>query len=257
MQKVLPVLFFTHARTRLACEVLRRAVERIDASPFDRHFVVCHDHSSPEHVEALKEVLGDVPLKSFLCPFNKGLGASMNRGIGFALDQLGCDVFMRMEDDWMLERHLPVGNWVRLMLDDSIAAIRMGTMHRDRSELLPYRPGLLRLKSKPGRTYNFNNQVALVHRCVHDLVGAYDERRSSQDSERDFACRFNAVTDCGNLSPYVCWPEAWATNSMDSPALPFIHAGESELGHRHKIPARYRYLNDQVRRPSKEDDEDE
>lgn len=252
MQKVLPILFFTHARTRLACEALRRVVERLDASPYERHFVVCDDHSSKEHLDALRDVLKDQPRKSFLTPVGHGLGASMNRGIEFAVDDMGCDVFFRMEDDWLLERHIPIGHWIDLMLSDSIAAIRMGMLYRDPSELVPYKDGLSRLKSRPDRTFNFNNQVALVHRCAHDVAGAYDERLSAPSCERDFACRFNRATEKGVLTPYVCWPTAWMLNSPQSPALPFTHAGLSELGHTFRIPARYMYLND----PPKPKDKD-
>jgi len=257
MQKILPVLFFTHARTRLACEALRRVVERLDTSPYEKHYVVCHDHSSADHVDALREVLKGQGRKSFLCPEGRGLGASMNRGISFAVDDLGCDVFFRMEDDWLLERHLPVGGWASLMLVDAIAAIRMGMMYRESSELVPYKSGLLRLKSRRDRTYNFNNQVAMVHRCAHDVAGMYDESLGAQDCERDFAARFNAATEKGVISPYVCWPEAWARNCQDSPALPFIHAGFSELGHSFRVPNRYRYLNDIPERKAKEFDPDE
>ena len=118
---------------------------------------------------------------------------------------------------------------------------------RDKDELEPYGPKELRLqrmRPHPGRTYNFNNQVALVHEQVHHLCGKYRENCSAQASEHDFAVKFNAVTSNCQASPWICWPVGWATKTYDSKHMAFIHAGKSTLGHnQYWVPERYRWLN--------------
>lgn len=241
--KILPVCFFTHsdARTSLASLSLSRLRENLSAKGYSPRIVLCHDGSSERHSSALREAAGDW-LAGETDSGGRGLGASMNLGIRKALSM--SDVFLRTEDDWVLERPLDVGPWVDFMKEDSVGAIRMGMMFREPDELRPYGPeelGLLRMRPRPYRKYNFNNQVALVHEMVHDLVGMYDERLPPQACEGDFATRFNAVTSKCQASPWVCWPKGWATKTYDDPSMAFIHAGKSTLGHRqYTVPERYR-----------------
>lgn len=243
--RTLPICFFTKNRTKIAAYALSRLEENLECTGYEPRIVICDDGSAPGHVDALVGTLKRFP---YLVKETggKGLGASMNLGISAALGV--SDVFLRTEDDWVLQRKLDVGPWVDFMRKDSVGAVRMGMMFREDDELSPYGPeelGLLRLRSRPGRTYNLNNQVALVHEQVHELVGMYREDLAPQECERDFAVRFNGITSCGLASPWVCWPKGWRTKCADDPSLAFVHAGKSTLGHhQYKVPERYRKFSD-------------
>ena len=242
--KPLPICFFTHKRTKLARYVIRSLKDNLSADGYVPAFILCHDGSCKEHVDALRDEAGDW-LYAVTDSERRGLGASMNLGIEKALSI--SDVFLRMEDDWILQRPLEVGPWADFMKKDSVGVIRMGMMFRDHDELEPYGPkelGLLRMRPHPNRTYNVNNQVALIHEQVHHLCGKYRENCTAQASERDFADKFNMVTSNCVASPWVCWPKGWATKTYDAKSLGFVHAGKSTLGHsQYSVPERYKWLN--------------
>ena len=242
--KPLPICVFTKNRTGTAAFVIDSLKRNLTASGYVPKIIICDDGSEPGHVDTLARHAGDW-LHSTLNVNGRGLGASMNAGlnIGFSMS----DVVLRMEDDWVLQKPLEIGPWLDFMHSDGrVGAIRMGMMFRLPDELFPMEPeelGLLKLKSKreSGRIYNLNNQVALVHEQVYDLVGPYREGVHPQESEKDFAIRFNHVTENGLLSPHVCWPKGWALQKTDDPSMAFIHAGKSTLGHfKYKVPERYR-----------------
>lgn len=241
----LPICLFTKDRTRIACLTIDRLKENLSAPGYYPAMIICDDGSKKGHVHELAEHAGNW-LYQTIDVNGRGLGASMNAGLQQAF-QLS-DVVLRMEDDWILERPLNIGPWVDLMKEDSIGAIRMGMMFRDDDELVPYgdpKYGLLRMvRAAKKRTYNINNQVALVHEMMYDIVGPYKEGCQPQDCERDFAMRFNKET--GNLasSPWICWPKGWATKTYDDPSMAFIHAGKSTLGHhQYTVPERYKDYN--------------
>jgi len=261
---LLPVVFLTHDRTTVAMECLKSLARNLYCKDRRIVWLICSDRSSPGHVDALFDVLekAGVPKSSCFALFTTkdrhGLGASMNNGILHALDEsgLGCDVCLRTEDDWLLKRPLDLTPFVDAMTKGSgtIGCIRMGMMFRDRNELVPFSDharketdGLLyRLKSNPGRTMNFNNQIALVSAAIYDLCGLYDENVRPEEVEHNMAVRYNRATSKGASSPFVCWPVGWATNKEQDDRLPFAHIGESTIGHRFEIPDRYKWLNDRA-----------
>jgi hypothetical protein len=240
----LPICIFTKDRTKLACFVIDQLKKNLSAEGYEPALILCDDGSPSKHMNALTNHAGDW-LYQTTNVMGRGLGASMNAGLQTAF-QLS-DVVLRMEDDWVLQKPLEIGPWIDLMKNDSIGAIRMGMMFRDPDELKPYgdpKYGLLRLHSRKNRVYNINNQVALVHEQMYDLVGPYKEHGPAQTCERDFATRFNAETSGGDCSPWICWPKGWATKTYDDPSLAFIHAGKSTLGHhQYTVPERYKKYN--------------
>lgn len=241
----LPICLFTKNRTKLACFVIDQLRENLSADGYFPALIICDDGSPSGHMESLCSHAGDW-LYQTTNVMGRGLGASMNAGLQIAFQM--SPVALRMEDDWVLQKPLEIGPWVDLMKEDSIGSLRMGMMFRDPDELVPYgdrKYGLLRMRPKKGRTYNVNNQIALVHEQMYDLVGPYKEGLAPQMCERDFAVRFNKETQNCLCSPWVCWPEGWATKTYDHPSMAFIHAGKSTLGHhQYTVPERYRKYND-------------
>lgn len=244
--KTLPVCIFTKNRTGIAELSVSKVRENLSCSGRRIHLVLCDDGSRPGHLDRLEKAAGGIPVTTANV-HGRGLGASMNTGlcIGYSMS----DVVLRMEDDWILEKPLDIGRWADMMDSDSsqVGVVRMGMMFREPDELVRFGDpslGLLRMRPRPGRTYNVNNQVALVHRQVYELCGMYREDLDPQGMEKDFGDRFNRETDNCSLTPYVCWPAGWATKIYDHPSMYFIHAGRSTLGHDHfTVPERYRKYN--------------
>ena len=239
---MLPVVFFTKDRTRTAAEAISRLVKYLSCGGMEIVFVIADDGSMEGHLDRLEAVVHDLP-HCFTQSGGSGLPASMNLGIAAALSL--SDVFLRTEDDWMLEKPLDVSRWVEDVRRGPAGVVRLGMMFRDPDEFTPYPNdgSLMRLRSRPGRVCDVNNQVAIVGEQVHCLVGGYSEDLPADKAEVDFAIRFGKATDKGSLSPWVCWPKGWPLGKMDDPSLFFIHAGKSSLGHgRYAIPDRYRHL---------------
>ncbi len=243
--KPLPIVFFTKNRTAIAELAMAAVTRNLKCGERPLHAIVCDDGSEPGHLQRVERASA-IPVTT-INVHGRGLSASMNAGL--ALGYSMSDTVLRMEDDWILEKPVDVGKGVDHVESDAgqVGAVRLGMMFRDTTELLPLSDkslGLLRLKSRPKRIFNLNNQVALVHQSVYQMIGLYREDLAPQDSEYELAMRFNKATEKGELTPYVCWPCGWATNAYDSPSLFFIHAGKSTLGHKQfTVPERYAKYN--------------
>lgn len=243
--KTLPVCIFTHNRTACALATVEGLLTNLKCTGRQIKYIVCDDRSEPGHVNAIVERFresGIEPVVKLNDDGHAGLGASMNKGLEEAFScSYEC---LRLEDDWFLKRPLDLGVWADKMDELSIGSVRLGMMFRKPNELLPYKEGLLRVKSEKYRTFTFNNQVALVSDQVYALTGPYLENAWAPDVERDMAIKYNRVTHRCELSPYVCWPNGWETMSYYGEKMAFDHIGESTLNHKYKIPAKYGKLND-------------
>lgn len=245
--KTLPVCIFTHNRTACALAVVESLLSNLFCEGRKIRYIICDDRSEPGHVEALVskfEEVGITPSVHLNNDGRTGLGASMNKGLEDAFQSsYEC---LRLEDDWLLKRPLDLGRWASCMDKLSIGSVRLGMMFRKPNELLPYKEGLLRVKSEKHRTFTFNNQVALVSDQVYSLTGPYLENARAADVERDMAIKYNNVTHKCELSPYVCWPDGWDTMVYYGRKMAFDHIGVSTLGHKYKIPIKYKDLNNPV-----------
>ena len=243
--RTLPVCIFTHNRTSCALSVVDALLANLRCDGRRIRYILCDDRSEPGHVEAIVdrfEKAGESPVVYRNTDGRTGLGASMNKGLEDAFqDSHEC---LRLEDDWLLKRPLDLGAWAKCMDRLSIGSIRLGMMFRRPYELRPYEEGLLKVKSDRSRTFTFNNQVALVSDQIYSLTGPYLENVEPKVVERTMAERFNEITHKCELSPFVCWPAGWETMSYYGERMAFDHIGESTIGHRYRIPDRYRKLND-------------
>lgn len=243
--KTLPVAIFTHDRTACAMAVVDSLIRNLRCGERRIEWILCDDRSKPGHVAAVVDVFrraGIEPTVHLNNDGRTGLGAAMNKGI---VDAFGrSHECLRIEDDWLLKRPLDLGDWVEDMDKLSIGSLRLGMMFRKPHELLRYADGLLRVVSDMHRTYTFNNQVAVVTDTVYDLCGLYKENVPPAEVERDMAIKYNRITSKCKASPWVCWPDGWATNRYYDDTLPFAHVGLSTIGHGYKIPAKYKELND-------------
>lgn len=245
--KILPVCMFTRNRTGCAVATAEALLSNLSCSGRALRYVLCDDRSVPGHVDAVVDVFrrhGVEPSVHLNDDGRWGLGASMNRGLEDAFSD--SDLCLRIEDDWLLKRHLDVGPWCDAMGPMRVGSVRMGMMFRRPDELVKAGCGLLYVKSRRKQNYTFNNQVAIVSKELWLALGKYLENVHPQRAERDMADRYNALTDRGWRPPHVCWPEGWNTMTQYGEGMAFDHVGRSIVGHSDVIPRRYNGLNDPV-----------
>ena len=242
--RTLPVCIFTHNRTGVALATIEALLSNLQCTKRRIRYILCDDRSEPGHVKALVNAFEKYNIEPSVHLNDEkrwGLGASMNKGLEEAFSMsYEC---LRLEDDWLLKRPLDLHDWVESMDELSIGSVRLGMMFREKHELLPFANGLLRVKSDPGRTYTFNNQIALVSDAVYSLTGSYLENADPQKVEYDMAVKYNRITSNCNATPYVCWPEGWETKTYYGRNMAFDHIGASTLGHKFKVPVKYLDVN--------------
>lgn len=232
MDPVLPILFFTHNRTETAIRTLHGLFDRLDYPSV--HYLICDDRSTPDHLDTIRIELERFGKSYKILSTNTshyGLGASMNNGLheGFQL----ADVVLRMEDDWFLTKPFQPYPYIDfLQTHPESGAIRLGMMFRKETELKSENDFLFRVYSELHRTMTFNNQIAFVHKRVHDELGFYEENVHPDIVEKKMAYAYNRVTNKGrNGKLNVYWPVGWPINTYGNPETFFLHIGDSTIGH--------------------------
>ena len=239
---VLTVAFFTHNRTKTAMFCLDSICKRLKYEGKIR-YCICDDRSDDGHVEALEAVLKDNGVEDYAVErttsLRWGLGASMNNGLRNAFSV--SPVVLTTEDDWDLQRELDVTSYVRdVMYNNAIGMIRLAAcLH---THVTPYDENYWMMfgRKNDGHTSVLNNQVALRHRRLHELVGFYPENAKPDSCELRLRDKFNRETDFGWEKMRILFPRGLALHTLDDPSLYFIHIGESTVGHDHyTVPDRY------------------
>jgi glycosyltransferase involved in cell wall biosynthesis len=173
-----------------------------------------------------------------------GLGASINNALAVAFKLT--DVVLTTEDDWYLQSDFDISEYVHLIeTDTSVGTIRLGAANYLVKYMSEYGTGLcleVDLKKykadveKVGRANSL--QVALRHKRMFDEVGLYTENKHPDIVEGDMNRRFVAN---GKLK--ILWPSNFRTYALVCKENPFIHFGESTVGHKWAItvPERKRH----------------
>lgn len=247
--KPVSVVIFTHNRTNVARETLKSLFRNLKYSG-ELNWILTDDRSTSEHLIAMREVFSEANVKYDLCQTiatRFGLGASMNIGLQKAFEK--SDIALRVEDDWLLEKELQLDRFVKTLEENrNVAGIRMGmigggvntdsNLFKDKN----YKP----LIGPNDAAWLFVNQVAIVHKRIHDALGWYKENVSADKSEEDFRTRFNKVTNNGRENWLLLAPSEMKWRTFDDPSLWFIHIGRSTLGHTiYREPKRYGWIYDE------------
>lgn len=244
---VLPIVFLTHDRTRVARETVRHLVKNIRYDGPIK-WCLCDDRSMPGHVGSIFNLLtelgvddGDISVFSSTKD-RYGLGASMNNGLKYSFG-IG-DIALTVEDDWILERELDITPYVRVIMSDSrIGIIRLSTcVGVDKSE--SYNDFLSRVVGNNRYPYVMVHQVALRHRRVYDVLGMYRENCPAGETEKAMSDSYNMRFRYGRDNRcIVLTPSCIKRNALDGEDLYFIHVGLSTIGHsEYNVPLRYAYL---------------
>lgn len=264
---VLPVVFLTHNRTRVACYCLDALCKRLK---YDGriHYVICDDRSDPSHVDSLENVLRGNGVLEYSVERTTtarwGIGASMNNGLARSFS-MSC-LALTTEDDFLLEKEFDITGMVRIAMSDEVAGIRLASVYtnKDRTGTTPtavsdfgYRNGVEFLRvtggTRPnlGNHYTFNNQVMLRNRRVYDFIGLYDENVKPELVETRMCRKYSVKCEDGRKRGYaVLYPKNLPLNTLNNGL--FIHIGRSTLGHKCDVVNGYEWLNEE---PAPKDDD--
>ncbi len=142
----------------------------------------------------------------------------MNAGIAGCLDR--ADLWLHLEDDWVLPDHLDLAPCVQLLTEDgSIGMVRLGRLSGGlHADTIGGADRVWWKLHRASNTYIFSGNAALRHRRFHDAYGKYTEGLTPGKTELNYCAEFNKAEE----GPDIVWP-AWLT-----PTQVFQHIGDSQ-----------------------------
>lgn len=250
------VVIFTHNRTNVAKETIKSLFKNLKYSG-DINWVLSDDRSDKKHIAELTDLfnLNRVAFDLVQTTSTRfGLGASMNIGLQKAFEY--SDVVLRVEDDWLLQKKLDLDRFVKTLRENkTVCGIRIGMVGGGVNRNNTFNDkNYVVLTGPSDKSWLFVNQVAIVHKRIHDSLGWYEENVSADKSEEEFRTRFNKATNNGSRTWTLLVPAEMKWRTFDDPSLWFIHVGRSTLGHTiYKEPKRYSWIYSKKNYLQKED----
>lgn len=219
----LPVIITTHNRTRVASTVIESLVHNLK---FDGKiaYCICDDRSDKGHIEELVKTFNGLGIEPTVKKSTKtkwGLGASLNRGIKWALKL--APFVLTTEDDWLLVKPLDMNDKVKTLLENNIAGIRLATTSAPNSLEKTNLENYSCIVKDNIKQYIFNNQVMLRHKRIFDEIGLMKENCEPAEQERDAVTRYNEFSNFGEVMP-VLYP-----NEMDP--IPSVYGEHNYFHH--------------------------
>jgi len=227
------VIITTHNRTDTAKTTIESLVSRLKYPKL--HWFIADDRSDPGHVKQLVDKFVELGIKDvYVTETNDehwGLGASLNNALTAAFKLT--DVVLTTEDDWYLQYDLDISEFVDTIKNDqTVGVIRLGAANHLSKYMEEYTDSLAcvsvekykRDRDKTGRLNSL--QVAIRHKRLFDRIGFYIENSNPDVVETDMNSRF---VNYGLLK--ILWPKAYCTYDLVCTENPFMHFGESTVGH--------------------------
>lgn len=227
------VIITTHNRTDTAKTTIESLVSRLKYPKL--HWLIADDRSDPGHVKQLVDKFVELGIKDvYVTETNDehwGLGASLNNALTAAFRLT--DVVLTTEDDWYLQYDIDISEFVDTIKNDqTVGVIRLGAANHLSKYMTEYTDSLAcvsvekykRDRDKTGRLNSL--QVAIRHKRLFDRVGFYIENSNPDMVETDMNSRF---VNYGLLK--ILWPKAYCTYDLVCAENPFLHFGESTVGH--------------------------
>ncbi len=208
-------LIVTYRRLALALETIRSVKTMVQYPNIGFH--IADDGSGDEYRNRLLEEIGPEYSIEVTNSMGQGVGANMNAGIEAVLKR--ADLWLHLEDDWVLHKPLDLEGPVRLLLEDeSVGMVRLGRLSANLQAVSMAGADKLwwRLQ-KLCDPYVFSGNAALRHRRFHDAYGRYAVGLKPGETELNYCGHFD-----GTEGPSVVYP-AWLSY-LDT----FQHIGDSQ-----------------------------
>lgn len=193
------IVLITYRRLALALETIRSAKTMIDYPNIGFH--VADDGSGSDYVRRLVEEIGSSYSVTSTDAERAGVGRSMNLGIAAALSR--ADLWLHLEDDWVLPRPLDIRPCVRLLLEsDHVGMVRLGRLSAGiKAEVIPGADSAWWGIDIHSDTYTFNGNPSLRHRRFHDAYGYYPEGLRPGETELAYCAQVHSISGPGIVYP--------------------------------------------------------
>lgn len=213
------ILLTTYTRTDIAIKTIRGIKDNFQYSNIG--WCITDDSTGGEHIQKLKnEIGGSYSIVVYDNEKHLGVGHNMNWGLR-KIWEMGADLVLRLEDDWLLEKPFDPTSCVNLLMNNAdMGMIRLGYLSYGlQADLISREDRLWWAFRNTGYTYTYAGHAALVHKRFHQAVGMYSEGLRPGDNELDFCAKFNATVN----APKIVWPADYGNIG------PFIHIGAESL----------------------------
>lgn len=209
------VLIITYRRLDLAIQTIRSVKTFLDYPNVGFH--IADDGSGQDYINTLCKEIGGSYSITITDAERGGVGKNMNLGIAGCLSR--ADLWLHLEDDWVLRQPLNLTSCVQLMSEDeTIGMVRLGRMAGGiTAESIGGANKLWWKLVKGSDTYVFSGNAALRHRRFFDAYGPYIEGLPPGQNELWYCNRFNSLN-----GPSIVWP-AWLSTGQT-----FFHIGDSQ-----------------------------
>ncbi len=209
-------LIVTYRRLRLALETIRSVKERVIYPNIGFH--IADDGSGRDYVQALLDEIGPTFSVEVTDAERGGVGRSMNMGIVSILSGRA-DLWLHLEDDWVLPETLDLAPCVRLLQeDDSVGMIRLGRLTAEERATTFSAVGKLWWRMEKGsNSYIFSGNAALRHKRFATAYGPYKTGLTPGRTELAMCHAFDT-----RPGPDIACP-AWLSTSQT-----FQHIGDSQ-----------------------------
>lgn len=214
------VVLITYRRLPLALETVYSIKDRLDYPNIGFH--VADDGSGYEnYIKPLCLAIGSNYEVTVSDSARKGVGANMNAGIASALTR--GDLWLHMEDDWVLVNELDLKPCVKLLEDDpQIGMIRLGRLSPGLQGFSYSGADQMWWRLKPNSdTYVFSGNPSLRHRRFHEAYGEYGEGIAPGETELNYCGKFHRV-NASKEGPAIVHP-AWLSTYQT-----FHHIGDNQ-----------------------------
>lgn len=208
-------LIITYRRLALALETIRSVKTMVRYPNIGFH--IADDGSGSEYISRLLEEIGPEYSVEVTDAKRAGVGANMNLGIEAVLKR--ADLWLHLEDDWVLHQPLDLEGPVRLLMEDSsVGMVRLGRLSANLQAVSMAGADKLWWRlHKLCDPYVFSGNAALRHRRFHDAYGGYAVGLRPGETELNYCGHFD-----GTEGPSIVYP-AWLSY-LDT----FQHIGDSQ-----------------------------
>lgn len=204
------VLFTTYNRPAYAKRALEAAIENLSCEDDVIDFYLADAGSDPNPIDWMAKIVESAFINRVVGSHSEQLtpGANWNKGIAAIYEQ--DPIYLRLEDDFVLEKKMELSPYRRLLENsDSVGMVRLGLLPEN-LDLHSYGyKGQIYLDVQKTQQYCFSGHPSLVHKRFHEAYGLFNEQTNPGDTEVDFDGRVRS-TD----GPRIWWPVDLGTWSV-------------------------------------------
>lgn len=254
VKPILPVVIVGRNRTAMTAKVAEYVVGKL--GEYEPYVIHVSDGSRPGHAKYIREFLARMNIKGEVVETTTkryGWGAAMNIGLEMAFSKYGYALLL--DNDWLLQKDLPIAEYVSAMETSDIGAITFKQICQCTNVSTEER-------DVRGRTYmyrktNMNNQFSyaleigclLMSKPFFLEIGMFKENETNTGKvEFECAYRYGQSLVLGSARRKVVTDKEFYHTELNGEGHVFTHVGlnSSQIDHpTWYVPEEYVYLSDE------------